>query len=78
MNIKNLVQKEINLIKEEFNLRNYIERRLEKYTQDNNKDFTELKKYFLDNSDLIKPKTPQEEEEGYLKLMHDFLELKGY
>jgi hypothetical protein len=62
----------------DFDIKSYIEGRLKKYSQEHDDNFEALKDYFNNNTDIINPKTPQEEEEAYMKLLHDFLDSVGY
>lgn len=76
---KENIRMELKILTEStFDLKKYIEKRLQKYSSDNDNDFKDLKKYFADNVDIIQPKTPEEEEEGYLKIVGEFLSDNGY
>ena len=78
--IDKIISKELDIIKEQkqFDLKNYLEKRLAQYAENNNNDFDNLKTYFANNTDIVQPKTAQDEEEAYMKLLHDFLTDAGY
>lgn len=80
MTLNNTIRKELKLLIEntQFDLKGYIEKRLQQYTVDKNSDFEDLKSYFKNNADIENPTNAQEEEEAYLKLMDKFLTSSGY
>jgi hypothetical protein len=76
---ENDIRKELKMFVENtIDVKNYIEKRLKQYSDDNNNDFTDLKTYFASNVDVVQPNSQQEEEEAYLKIVNDFLSQEGY
>ena len=67
-----------NLTEGHFDMKAYIEKRLKQYSEANNNDFEDLKNYFANNTDMEQPTNAQEEEEAYMKLIHNFLSDEGF
>lgn len=67
-----------NTIMENFDMKTYIEKRLKQYSDANDNDFSDLKDYFTNNTDIEQPTNAQEEEEAYMKLIHNFLSGEGF
>ena len=76
--LRKLTESEDIIGESDFDMKSYIERRLKQYSDAKQNDFSDLKSYFANNTDIEQPTNAQEEEEAYMKLIHNFLSSEGF